>query len=144
MRMVKVTDRIPSLGNVYGFVGHHLYVLPVEQAFFLLGHHIRNPSLPGVEVIADLLHSVGAARFGHGRLAFEFSGQCIQSTFGIDSSGLHVVLHVVGGQFDVAIFHGNVPVVENLALAVGEDLAHRVLRPGERRRVEGTLFLEGY
>ena len=116
--MLEVTDSILAFCNVDGSVRQHLDVLSVQQTVFLLGYHVGNPGLAGIEVVSHLFHGVLGAAFFHLRLAFDFPRQRVKCSLGIDGSSLHVIFHVVCGKFHVAVLHGHVPIVIYLSLAI--------------------------
>ena len=117
-----VTDSVLSMGDVDGLVWEHLYVLAVEDSVILLGYHVGDPGLAGIEVVSDLLHVERLVTLGHHGLAFPCAGKGIIGTSGKDRPGVHVVFHVVGLEFDVLIGDFHITPVEHLTLAVGKDL----------------------
>ena len=143
MRFLTVAHGIFPVGDVYGLVGHHLDVLPVEDAVCLLGNHVGDPRLPGVEVIAEFLHGVGLAFFFHGGLA----GDCPRRVFRAPckySLCLQVIFHVVRRQFHVSIGDSDITIIIYHPLAFREVLHYGVPCGGECRHVKGTLVQKGY
>ena len=139
VRLLQVTDRVNALGEVDGLVRHHLDVLALQQAFALLGDHVGDAGLLGVEVVAEFVHFIRLAVFGHFGQAFPFSGGGVLAAAREDGVGLHVVLNVVCREFHVLVAHRGAAVVVDLALTVGEIRDDGVLGGGEGRFFQGTL-----
>ena len=143
MRIFQIADLVAAILDIDGLIGHHLDVLPVEKTFVLLGEHIGNPGLTRIEIVPEFLHFIRGAAFGHFRLSFPFSGKGVIRTAGKNRPRLHVILHVVRGQFHVSIGDGNIPIIENFALAVGEYFHDGILCRRKSRGFERTLLLQG-
>ena len=143
MRGVQVAHLIPSVIDIDGLVGHHLDIGTLEQALVLLGDHVRDPGLARIEIVPKFLHLVRGLSFGHFRLADPLAGKGVIGSPGEDGTGLHVIFHVVGRQFHVAVRNGHVAIIKDFALAVGENLDDRVPRLRKGRGVQGTLPLQG-
>ena len=138
MRLFGVAYRIFSLGDVDGLVRHHLDVLSVQDAFRLLGHHIRDSGLLGVEIVAEFLHGVALPAVFHcGHACNHARG--IFCPPGEDCLRLHVIFHVVCRQLHVAVCHSDVSVIIYHPLAVGEILDYGITRRGECGHFEGAL-----
>ena len=131
--MLGVADSIFALGDVDGLVVHHLYVLPVQDAFLLLGHHVGYPRLSGIEVIVQFLHGVGLSGLFHGRHSDDGPGGVL-GTSRIDRFRLDIVFHVVGCQLHVTVSYADIAGVIDHPLAVGE-----IFHDGVSRRCEGRL-----
>ena len=136
MRMLEVADSVLSLGDVYGLVRHHLYVLAVQESLLLLSYHIGDAGLVGVEIVAQLLHGVCGTALLHHRLALDLARKSVQSTPGEHCAGIHVILHIVGAEFHVLVLDGHVSVKENFPLPVAEHLHGGILAGGEGRHLE--------
>ena len=65
VRMLRIADRVPSLGHADRVVRHHLHVLSVEQTVILLGVEIGNEGLARIEIVLDFVHLVALATLFH-------------------------------------------------------------------------------
>ena len=144
MGMVVVADRVFAVGEVDGVVVHHLDVAPVQDALVVVRDHVLDPGLLGVEVVAHLLHVVGLVALGHDRPAVPFAGEAVIDAAGEHGPGVHVVLHVVGGQLHVLVLHRRGAVVVDEPVAVGEVADHGIRRIGEGRHLERALAQQGH
>ena len=140
MRMLQVADRIDAVPHVDGLVRHHLDLLALEEAFGLLGDHVGDAGLAGVEVVTELLHLVGGVALLHFGLAHPFSGCLVLAAAGEDGVRLHVILDVVRGKLHVLVGDRGAAVVIDLPFAARELRDDGVLGGGEGGTVQGTLF----
>ncbi len=58
MRMFQVAHGVHAVPEVDGLVRHHFNLLALQETFRLLGDHVRDAGLLGVEIIVELLHLV--------------------------------------------------------------------------------------
>ena len=138
VRFFAVADSVASVGDVYGLVRKHLDVLSVENTVLLLGQHVRDSGFLGVEVVADLFHSVGLLSFLHHRLALNDS-VLVFCTSGVKDAGIEVIFHVVRGELHVSVCDGYITIVIYKSLAVAEIFYNGVLCCCECRSLKGTL-----
>ena len=137
--LVQVAHRIAAAGDADRPVGGHLDALALNESFRLLGDHVFDLGLFAVEIVADLLHVIGLAILGHNRLPLPFPGKGVVCASGKDRSRFHVVLHVVGREFHVAVGDGHISVVEGLAGTFRKNFNDGVLGTGESRAVQRAL-----
>ena len=137
--LVQVAHRIAAAGDADRPVGGHLDALALNESFRLLGDHIFDLGLFAVEIVADLLHVIGLAILGHNRLPLPFPGEGVVCAPGKDRSRFHVVLHVVGGEFHIAVGDGHISVVKGFAGSLRKYFDNGVLGPGKGRTVQRTL-----
>ena len=141
MRMFKVADRILAAFYADGLVCQHLNPGTLQQAFVLLGNHIGDSGLAGIEVIPQLFHLISILALGHFRQTLPFTGQGIKDSGCMDDARLHVVFHVLCLQGHVSIGDGHISVIAALALAVRENIHNRVACGRKSREFKGTVLL---
>ena len=99
MRMLAVADRIASLGHIDGIVRHHLDVLALDYALLFRRDHIRDPGLPRLEIVAELLHLVALSAVLHHRLSLDLPGSRVLRAPRVKGVVFQVIFHIVGRQF---------------------------------------------
>ena len=144
MRMVGVADGVFAMGEVDGLVLHHLDVAPVQDAVLVVREHVLDAGLARIEVVAHLVHVVGRRALLHHGTADPFALQGVVHAAGEHDPVVHVVLHVVGRELHVLVFHAGLAVVVDQAPAVGEVADHRVRRVREGGTVQRTLAQQGH
>ena len=103
MRVVGIADRIFSVGDIDGPVFHHLDVAAVEYTLVVIGYHIVDERLAGIEVVVDILHLVLLAALFHHRSSGPLHLGGVKTAPGIDRPGFHVVLHIIRRQFHILV-----------------------------------------
>ena len=138
MRVLAVADSVFAFCDIDGLVRHHLDVLSVQDAFLLLGHHVGDACLAGIEIVPDLLHFVGLAVIFHFRKAFYRSGRVFRAPceYGL---GLQVIFHIIGGKLHVAVRNGDIAVIVYHPFPVGKVFDDGVFGRRECRSFERTL-----
>ena len=139
VRMFGVADRVLAARDVDGLVGHHLELFADQLAFLLLRGHVLDAGLAGLEVVVHLVHLVAFAAGGHHGAPRHLVGDGVGRTFGVDNVEFGVVGHVVGLEFHVLVFGGDVAeIIDDVVLDV---LHHGVAGRGEGRTVNHALGL---
>ncbi len=140
VRMLRVADRVFAARDVDRLVGHHLEFLADELAFLLLGGHVLDLGLAGLEVVVHFVHLVTLAAGVHHGAAGERVGDGIERAFGVDDVQLGIVGHVVGLEFHVLVLGGHVAeIVDDVVLDV---LHHGVAGGRECRPVDHPFGLD--
>ena len=122
VRFIGITHGILAIRDIDGTVGEHLDVVPVKDALVVIGGHIGDAGLLGVEVVPHLLHLIPvAALFHHGKPG-PFAGLRVLDALGEHFTGIHVVLHVRRCELHVLVGHLDIAVIIDHPLSVGEDL----------------------
>ena len=119
--MFQIADRILSLSDIDRPVRKHLDVFTMQKSVFLLCNHIGDAGFLRVEVISDFLHRICGFALFHHRLSLPFACKSIQSTACINSSGLHIILHIICRKFQIIVLYGDVTIIVNLPLSVGKN-----------------------
>ena len=127
MRVFQVADGIHAVHDADRPVGRHVDVLALQDAVILLRDHVLDDGLLVVEIVPELLHLVGLPVLGHLRPALPVLRHRIERAFRIDDAGVHVVFHVVGGQFHVLVTDRDITIIIYDALSVREDFDDRIL-----------------
>ena len=143
MGMFEIADSVFSFCDVDGLVRHHLDVLSMKNPVILLRDHVRDPGLAGVEIVPDLLHVESLPSLSHLRLSLPLLRQAVVGASREDSSGGHVIFHVVGLELDVIIGDLHIAPVVHLTLSVRKILPYGILGSRERRAGQGTLVQQG-
>ena len=137
--LLQVADRIDTFLQVDGLVRHHLDALSLQQALALLGDHIGDAGLAGIEVIPQFVHLVRLPVLRHFRQAFHLPGSGVLAAAGEDGVGLHIVDQIIGRELHILIGDGGTAVVVDFTLPVGEIRDDGVFGRRESGLLQGTL-----
>ena len=140
--MLKVTDGVHAVTHVDGLVRHHLDLLALKYALGLLGDHIGDACLAGVEVVVKLVHLVSLGAFRHFREALPFTREGVFLAPGIHGVGIHVILYVVCGELHVLVLDRSAAVIVDHASAAGKIRDDGVLGGRECGDFQGALAQE--
>ena len=134
-----VADRILSVFDIDGLVRHHLDALSVQDALVIVGQHVGDEGLVGIEIVPDFLHHIIVLSLLHLRLAFPFTTEGVQRAAGIDDARGHVIFHIIGGQGHVLVLNLHAAVVIDHAFPIGKILYDGIAGGSENRYCDGAL-----
>ena len=86
MRMLRIAYSVFSVFDIDGPVLKHLDIPSVEFTLIIIGNHIGDAGLSGVEVVSEFLHLIGILALGHFGLSYPFSCKGVERSAGKDGT----------------------------------------------------------